>query len=487
MWRGSGGSPFAAGAIIVKKYRLSRQIGEGAMGVVWAAVHVPTGAPVALKLVVRPEPELRRRLLREASTWASLRHENLVALLDFGETGSGDPFLVTELLEGETLAGLLARRRTLSQQEAAAIGGDVARALVALHESGLVHRDLRPANIFLHTPPGSGTPVVKVLDPGVCRDVVVPSGARTEPDAAPRSPAYASPEQACAGPSIDGRSDVWSLGVVLYEMLAGVRPFEGDEAAVLRQIVTADPAPLWHRARKVHPAIGGLVMACLRRPREERPWPVQEIALRLSPFATAAGGSLPPLAIPLGAPPEITGLEDTLNAHRSTPPAAEPSEPPVALLDADTMPLGERSAPAPWVEITRHGTLVLPPAPAVRGAPPRPAPVMSPVAARPPAPATPPATTPYPTPAELRQTVTILPPPPVLWGRTGAGSAPVDFRPGWARPGVLRVALGAAAVLAVAALTAALIAAQSDAEPSGKVPRVSPGHGVESARTPPRD
>ncbi len=437
MWRGSGGSPFAAGAIIVKKYRLSRQIGEGAMGVVWATVHVRTGARVALKLVVRPEPELRRRLLREASTWASLRHENLVALLDFGETGSGDPFLVTELLCGETLAGLLARRRTLSQQEAAAIGGDVARALVALHESGLVHRDLRPANIFLHTPPGSGTPVVKVLDPGVCRDVVVPSGARAEPDAAPRSPAYASPEQACAGTSIDGRSDVWSLGVVLYEMLAGVRPFEGDEAAVLRQIVTADPAPLWHRARKVHPAIGGLVMACLRRPREERPWPVQEIALRLAPFATAAGGSLPPLAIPLGASPEI--------------------------------------------EITRNGTLVLPPAPAVRGAPPRPAPVMSPVAARPPAPATPPATTPYPAPAELRQTVTILPPPPVLWRHAGADSAPVDFRPGWARPRVIRVAFGAAAVLAVAALAAALIAEPSNEEPCRKVPRTSASRTLDAA------
>lgn len=487
MWRGPGGAPFAAGAIIVKRYRLSRQIGEGAMGVVWAAVHLPTGAEVALKLVVRPEPELRRRLLREARTWASMDHENLVALLDFGETGSGDPFLVTERLCGETLAGLLARRHTLSQQEAAAIGCDVARALVALHESGLVHRDLRPANIFLHSPPGSGTPVVKVLDPGVCRDVVVPSGARTSPDAAPRSPAYASPEQACAGTSIDGRSDVWSLGVVLYEMLAGVRPFEGDEAAVLRQIVTADPAPLWHRVRKVHPAIAGLVMACLRRPREERPWPVQEIALRLAPFATAAGGSLPPLAIPLGAPPEITGLEDTLNSQQSTPPAAKPSEPPEALLDGDTMPLGERSALAPSVEITRSGTLVLPPAPAVSGAPPRPATMVSRVAAWPPAPATPLAAAPYLPPSEPRQTVTILPPPPVLWGRTGADSALVDFRPRWARPGALRVALGAAAVLAVAALTAALIAMQSGEEPHGKVPRVSSGHHADSARTPPRD
>lgn len=306
MVRTTAAAPFAAGAIIGKKYRLRRRLGEGSMGVVWEAVQIASGRPAALKLVLRPEPELRRRLLAEARVWIGMQADSHVTLLDYGETGSGDPFFVTEMLAGEPLAGRLARAGALAPREAAAMGRDAARALAAVHAEGLVHRAVRPTSVFLTNPDGGGAPDAKLLDLGMTRDLPPRRGPDT-----PLPPAAWtwSPEQVEAGAPPDGRSDVWSLGAVLYEALTGARPFEGDGAAVLRQITSEEPPDVRRRARGLHPALAGLVMACLQRRPEERPWPAQEIALRLEPFAAARPGSLPPLAIPLGPRPAHSGSE----------------------------------------------------------------------------------------------------------------------------------------------------------------------------------
>lgn len=138
--KGSSLSPFLAGGIVAQKYRLMKQLGEGGMGVVWQAVNENTGGEVALKLIVRPERELRQRLLREARACCSIRHRSVMQIHDVGQTDAGDPFLVMELLTGGTLADLLARKRRLSQEEAATIGRDIARALATAHEKGIVHR-----------------------------------------------------------------------------------------------------------------------------------------------------------------------------------------------------------------------------------------------------------------------------------------------------------------------------------------------------------
>src|SRR5262245_18828099 len=190
MTKGASASPFSAGAVIAKKYRLVRLLGEGAMGVVWLAVNTKTGGQVALKLIVRPEPELRVRLLREARVCAQIRHKNVVQIYDVGETGSGDPFLLMELLSGQTLADMLLRKRRLDQQAAARIARDVARALSAAHDKGVVHRDLKPANIFLHNEPGDDEPVIKVLDFGVSKSKLPADGMRTVPGSAIGSPLY---------------------------------------------------------------------------------------------------------------------------------------------------------------------------------------------------------------------------------------------------------------------------------------------------------
>src|SRR5262245_20390593 len=132
--------PYCSGTVIAGKYRLMDRLGVGAMGTVWSALNVDTRGRVALKLIDRPDAELRQRLLREARSCAAIQHKNVVQVYDLGQTASEDPFLVMEILRGETLAALLARKRSLAPDEAVVIARDVARGLAAAHEQGIVHR-----------------------------------------------------------------------------------------------------------------------------------------------------------------------------------------------------------------------------------------------------------------------------------------------------------------------------------------------------------
>ncbi len=267
--------------LIGGKYRLLKQIGEGAMGVVSSAVNTATGGQVAIKLILRSEPELRQRLIREAQACGAIRHKNVVQVYDVGTTETGDPFLVMELLQGETLAALLARKRRLAPHEACAIARDVARALAAAHAVPIVHRDLKPANIFLHTEPGDDEPIVKVVDFGVSKNLQASDGLRTVAGGAVGSPMYMSPEQARADRTLDHRADLWSLGVVLYEMLTGERPFAGDALEVVHKILQ-DPIPrVGRRLRKLDPDIDRIVTGCLTRDPAQRLGPAAEIAKQL--------------------------------------------------------------------------------------------------------------------------------------------------------------------------------------------------------------
>jgi serine/threonine-protein kinase len=334
MSREGASSPFSAGAVIAKKYRLIQRLGDGSMGVVWHARHEPTGADCALKLVVRPSPDLRVRLLCEAQACSELVHDNIVRVHEIGETGSGDPFLVMDLLRGETLADLLARRKRLEVPEAARIGRDIARALEYAHAKGMIHRDLRPANVFLDEGPGrTQPPIVKVLDFGVSKNLLAASMGRTVATATLGSPAYMSPEQALAQTDIDGRTDVWSLGVMLFEMLSGGRPFEGEPLEVMQKVVSGPIPLLWHKVRYIHPGLSGMVMSCLRRNREDRPWPVAEIVRRLDTFASPMGRRSVPAALPPPNPPPRKVSPESITTPRIERRRAVP--PPLPLTAAD--------------------------------------------------------------------------------------------------------------------------------------------------------
>ncbi|CAN91760.1 Protein kinase [Sorangium cellulosum So ce56] len=281
---------FASGVLIDKKYRLLRQIGEGAMGVVWAAVNVATAREVALKLIHRPETEFRLRLQREARNCGALRHRNVIDIYDMGETEAGEPFLVMQLLTGETVAELLARRRRLDPPAAASIGRDVARGLAAAHAMHIIHRDLKPANIFLHREPDMDEPVVKVLDFGVAKNLSVNDGLHTVQGGAVGSPLYMSPEQVRAEPNVDHRADIWALGVVLFEMLTGMRPFQGDAQAVFMGILTGEIPTVSKYLRRVDQGLVDLIARCMRRDRADRIGSAAEVAALLDRYAERGVG-----------------------------------------------------------------------------------------------------------------------------------------------------------------------------------------------------
>lgn len=259
-----------AGDRLGSKYRLLRQLGAGAMGVVWEAVHETTQRRVAIKLLTKPSDDLRHRLLREARICGSIAHRNVIEIHDTGETPEGEPYLVMQLLSGETLAELLRRKRRLAQPLAAQIGRDIARALTAAHAVNVIHRDLKPANVFLHQEAGVEGLVVKVLDFGVAKNLAVNESLVTAVGGAVGSPAYMSPEAIMTARDLDARTDIWSLGVVLFEMLAGTRPFQGAGQELLIRIATGKVPRVSEILRHVEPGFDDVVAMCLERDRAKR-------------------------------------------------------------------------------------------------------------------------------------------------------------------------------------------------------------------------
>ncbi|HEX2881141.1 MAG TPA: serine/threonine-protein kinase, partial [Polyangiaceae bacterium] len=217
--------------VLAGKLRLLRPLGEGGMGVVWAARHLALGSEVAVKFIrkerLATDSALLTRFEREARTLARITHPNVVRVMDFGSEGT-TPYIVMELLEGYSLADLFERGGRLSLASVQALVCQVAGALAAAHDEGVVHRDIKPQNIFVT----STDPLCfKVLDFGVAKLLRLPSAPLstelTETGVVIGSAPYMSPEQLEARGDVDPRSDLWSLGVIVYEALTGMRPFSG--------------------------------------------------------------------------------------------------------------------------------------------------------------------------------------------------------------------------------------------------------------------
>lgn len=231
---------YAPGETIAEKYELRSLLGEGGMGSVWLANNRLLDLPVALKLL-RADFDVEdagKRLLQEARATARLDNPAIVQVFDFGHTEQGDPFIVMELLEGQTLAEILATRGPLGAVEAIRILLPIIDAVAAAHEAGVVHRDLKPANIFVVREQRRTQP--KVVDFGIAKmdHGSDPTGGLTRQGEVVGSPGYMSPEQARGESKITLRTDVWALCVVLYECITGGSPFRGDNYnAWLRAII----------------------------------------------------------------------------------------------------------------------------------------------------------------------------------------------------------------------------------------------------------
>jgi len=236
--------------IVADKYELVREIGRGGMGAVWEAQHVSLGRRVAIKFIeadLADNADARRRFENEARAAAALDSRYAAQVFDHGVTDDGRPFIVMELLAGESLASRVSRS-ALSLSEIARVVRDVARGLGRAHERGIIHRDLKLENVFLSRGSDGDEEVAKVLDFGVAK-VLRPLGVADVATSMTRSgtllgtPYYMSPEQA-RGLSIDQRSDIWSLAVVVYRCVTGRFPFEGASIGDLLVKICVDPIPV---------------------------------------------------------------------------------------------------------------------------------------------------------------------------------------------------------------------------------------------------
>jgi serine/threonine-protein kinase len=244
-----------AGAWVTPNVRLESPLGAGGMGSVWVAEHMTLKTRVVVKLM-RPElakdPETLQRFSREAAAAANVKSPHVVSVLDHGVAPDGSPFITMELLEGEDLGARL-KRGPLAPDEAATIMTQTCKALARAHERGIVHRDVKPQNIFLCS--GFGETFVKVLDFGIAKaGGDLQSGLdTTSTGSVMGTPFYMSPEQALGQKTIDFRTDVWACGVMGFEMLTGHKPFIGETVGALAVAICTRPLPI---PSQIHPGLG---------------------------------------------------------------------------------------------------------------------------------------------------------------------------------------------------------------------------------------
>jgi eukaryotic-like serine/threonine-protein kinase len=280
-----------AGTVIAGKFRVERVLGQGNMGVVVLATHLQLDQQVALKFLLPSslaQAEVEARFAQEARAAAKIKSEHVVRVLDVSTLDSGEPYIVMEYLEGTDLAKQLARRGPMTVQRAVASVLQVCEALAEAHAAGIVHRDLKLSNLFVASYP-DGQPCIKILDFGISKYSIPgsdPDLSMTDTAAVMGSPLYMSPEQMRSTRNVDGRSDIWALGIILYELVAGRVPFDAQTMPLLCSMVLQDEPPsLGARVRDLPRGFEAVVMRCLAKDRNQRFQSVQDLAVALAEFA----------------------------------------------------------------------------------------------------------------------------------------------------------------------------------------------------------
>jgi serine/threonine protein kinase len=350
----SSALPVAIGDVLDGKYKIVRVLGKGGMGVVMAALHVQLGHRIALKFLSRTgarNEETLARFALEARAAAMIRSEHATRILDIGRLPGGEPYMVLEMLEGSDLGAHVTRRGPLSIEDAVTYVLEACEAIAEAHSLGIVHRDLKPDNLFLALRP-DGTQIVKVLDFGISKfsagDKLGIGPVLTTTSAVIGSPMYMSPEQLRSTRDVDHRSDIWSIGVTLYELISGQIPFPWHSMAELSAAILKDPpVPLNSRILNVRPELNAIVLRCLEKNPGDRFGNIAELAWALVPFghpravhsAERAAELLARAAVTQDKPGASKVKEAKASADRTTAVANKV----VALPDAVTRPAGGTS------------------------------------------------------------------------------------------------------------------------------------------------
>lgn len=338
------------GRTIEGKYRLDALLGEGGMGCVYRATRLLIGDTVAIKILhseTMRDPNAIERFRREAQAAARLKHPNVVAIYDFGVGADDSVYLVMEMADGEDLRRLIERHGKLSLSVSSELLDQLCSALDEAHQRSIVHRDLKPENILVRSTPNGYR--VKVLDFGIAKlkDLSTTSATLTQVGTVIGTPAYMSPEQ-CRGREVDSRSDIYSLGIILYEMLTGSVPFYAKHSAeVVAQHVSELPPPPSARNPAIPPAVEAVVMRALQKHPEARQQTAGEFAKELATAVRAASAAPQATeAMPLApAPFTVPVAQAPTSAVTPTAPQQQPYPSPLAHLQGDA-PLSNPGAPA---------------------------------------------------------------------------------------------------------------------------------------------
>jgi serine/threonine-protein kinase len=348
------------GIVLEGAYRITRLIGEGGMGAVYEAVQLRLNKRVAVKLMVRDlaaNQEALARFHREAEITSHLGHPHLVTVVDFGQAESGEPYLVMEYLEGEDLDQRLRRVGRMPIETVVHVVKQVASALGAAHDQGVVHRDLKPGNVFLLQIPGEPD-FVKVLDFGISKM----KAARTQLTSASAvmgTPNYMSPEQATGMvEEIDHHADQWALACIAWQMLLGRGPFVADEVtAILYQIINLDPHPLAPRVPGLPPAVETVLRRALSKRPADRFASIREFSRAFEAAASGRPADATPAPVAVAVP--TTAPADATIGYGGTPVSRAPARAPAAHVlrdgrkpDADPSQVDDEPVrAAPWRRI----------------------------------------------------------------------------------------------------------------------------------------
>jgi eukaryotic-like serine/threonine-protein kinase len=277
------------GDVLAGKYRVERVLGSGGMGIVVAARHLRLDERVAIKFLhpdALPNAEAVARFEREARAAAKIKSEHVARVSDVGTLDNGCPYMIMEYLEGEDLAQWVQQRGPLAIEQAVEFILQACEAMAEAHSLGIVHRDLKPANLFCIRRT-DGLLSIKVLDFGISKVTGFGPGLdMTHADAVMGSPLYMSPEQMVSARSVDARTDIWSLGVILYELMSGKGPFRGENLPEVCMSIASQRTPPLRATRPETPAnLDAVIAKCLQKDRKNRYSNVAELAVALLPFA----------------------------------------------------------------------------------------------------------------------------------------------------------------------------------------------------------